>query len=163
MNKHASQHRSKRSGWDRLPAVAAVALGAFLLYRFVMPQPSAPLEALERGAVAGPGPVRVVEIAATHCPSCLAMSPIVEQLRRDYQGRASVSVLYLDKAEDRQEATRLASLAQVRYTPTFLVIDREGQARSKFIGPTSYAALASAVDQAIASNSPVAAPTAGGD
>ncbi|MFP5504074.1 MAG: TlpA family protein disulfide reductase [Candidatus Sericytochromatia bacterium] len=162
MSDHENQHRTGRI-WDRLPTLAAVAVGAFLVYRFLLPQPSAPLEALERGAVAAPGPVRVVEIAATHCPSCLAMSPIVEQLRRDYEGRATVRVLYLDKAEDRQEATRLASLAQVRYTPTFLIVDHQGHATSKFIGPTSYAALSSAVDKAIASSPPVAAPAVGGD
>lgn len=162
MSKSNSQHLTGRI-WDRLPTFAAIAVGAFLVYRFLLPQPSAPLEALERGAVAEPGPVRLVEVAATHCPSCLAMSPIVEQLRRDYEGRATVSVLYLDKAEDRQEATRLASLAQVRYTPTFLIVDRRGNAKSKFIGPTSYAALSSALDQAIASSPPVAAPVRGGD
>lgn len=134
----------------RLPGLTSLAVGGFLLYRFLLPQASAPLEGLQQGAVMAPGPVRVVELAATHCPSCLAMTPIVSQLRRDYAGRAEVAVLYLDKAEDQAAATRLAERAALRYTPTFLVVDRAGRARAKFIGPTSYAALAGALNQTIA-------------
>lgn len=142
--------RSSRSFSDYLPALGALAAAAFLIYRFLMPQASAPLEGLRGEALAAPGPVRVVEIAATHCPSCLAMSPIVDQVRQAYHGRAAVQVLYLDKPEDHVEATRLAALAAVRYTPTFIVIGRTGHAVAKFIGPTSYVALASAVDRALA-------------
>jgi thiol-disulfide isomerase/thioredoxin len=142
--------RSPRSFSDYLPALGALAATAFLLYRFLLPQASAPLEGLQGEAVAALGPVRVVELAATHCPSCLAMKPIVERVEQAYRGRATVQVLYLDKPEDRAEATQLAARAAVRYTPTFIVIDRTGQAVAKFIGPTSYVALASALDEALA-------------
>lgn len=142
--------RRPRSLSDYLPVLGALAAAGFLSYRFLMPQASAPLEGLRGEVLAAPGPVRVVEIAATHCPSCLAMSPIVEQVRQAYRGRATVQVLYLDKSEDHAEATRLAALAAVRYTPTFIVIDRTGHAAAKFIGPTSYIALAGAVDGALA-------------
>lgn len=144
-------HQARRSFGGILPALGVMAAMSLLMYRFFMPQPSAPLAELQGQTLVRPGEVQVVEIASSHCPSCVAMAPIIEQVRRAYADRAIVRVLYVDKADDHAEATRLGALAAVRYTPTFLVFDRTGHASAKFIGPTSFVALSNALDGALAS------------
>ncbi|MNL46964.1 hypothetical protein D3C87_1697230 [compost metagenome] len=55
----------------------------------------------------------------------------------------------IDRPEHRAEAERLGAIAKLRYTPTFLITDRQGRAVTKFVGPTSYAALSRALDDAL--------------
>lgn len=135
---------------DRFVTLAAIAVVVMVGLRYFAPRPGDPLEALTGAAVAPPGQVALIELGATYCPSCVAMTPIVELLKRNYAGRAHVSVLQIDKPEHRAAVEPLARLAHLRMTPTFLVVGRDGKASAKFIGPTSYLALSGALDSALA-------------
>jgi len=134
---------------DRLVTVLALVVVAVVGYRYVGPRPADPLEALAGASVAPPGKVALIELAATYCPACVAMKPTVELLRRAYAGRAGVSVLQIDRPEHRQAIEPFARLARLHYTPTFLVVGRDGKAHAKFVGPTSYVALSHALDEAL--------------
>lgn len=139
-------------GWlDRLVTVVAVAVMATVGWKYLGPRPADPLDTLTGATVAPPGQVALIELGATYCPACVAMTPTVELLRRTYAGRATVSVLQIDRPEHRQAVEPLSRLAQLRYTPTFLVVGRDGKAHAKFIGPTSYLALSKALNQALES------------
>lgn len=140
--------------FDRMVTLAAIVLVVMVGSRYLAPRASDPLEALSEASVAPPGRVSLVELGATYCPSCVAMTPIVELLKRSYAGRAEVSVLLVDRAEHRQAVEPIARLAQLRYTPTFLVIGRDGRATAKFIGPASYLALSKALDEALGQQTP---------
>lgn len=135
---------------DRLVTVAALVVVLAVAWKYLGPRPSDPLEALSSANVAPPGQVALIELGATYCPSCVAMTPTMELLRRTYAGRAQVTVLQIDRAEHRAAVEPLARLAQLRATPTFLVVGRDGKATAKFIGPASYVALAGALDAALA-------------
>ncbi|HEY9855098.1 MAG TPA: thioredoxin family protein [Stenomitos sp.] len=134
---------------DRLLTLASVGVIATVGYRYLGPRPGDALEALSGASVAPPGKVALIEIGATYCPACIAMTPTVELLRRAYATRAEVRVLQIDRPEHRAALEPLARLAKVRYTPTFLVVGRNGQASAKFIGPSSYVALSRALDEAL--------------
>ncbi|MNX88116.1 hypothetical protein D3C86_1200750 [compost metagenome] len=90
-----------------------------------------------------------MELGATYCPACIASKPIMAALTKVYGDRAEIRVIDIDRPEHRSEAQRLGALAQLRATPTFLVTDRQGRAFAKFVGPTSYAALSRALDDAL--------------
>lgn len=135
---------------DRCVSLAAIVVVVMVGVRYLAPHPSDPLEALSGASVAPPGQVALIELGATYCPACVAMTPTIELLKRRYAGRARVSVLQIDKPEHRSAVESLARLARLRVTPTFLVVGRDGQARAKFIGPTSYLALSGALDAELA-------------
>lgn len=134
---------------ERILSLASLVMVGWLFYRYALPQPSAPLDGLASQAVVAPGRVTLLELSATHCPGCMAMRPIVEAVRRNYGDRVDVRVLEIDLAEDRREAERVARLAQLRYTPTFVITDASGRAIAKYIGPTSYAALSGHLETAL--------------
>lgn len=77
------------------------------------------------------------------------MRPVMALLQRRYGHRALIETLETDRPDDPTEAARLAAAAHLHYTPTFLVVDRRGRATSKFVGPTSYAALSGALERAM--------------
>lgn len=145
-----TQPNPKLSRWlDKGLTLVAVVMLAVTLGRYVLPRQADSLgDAALRPAVA-PGRVALVELGATYCPSCIASKPIMMALSKVYGDRADVRVIDIDRPEHRAEASRLGSLAQLRYTPTFLVTDRQGRAVAKFVGPTSYASLARALDDAL--------------
>lgn len=134
---------------DKLLTVALVLVFGTLAYRYLLPRPSAPLDALGAKTISEPGQVTLFELSATYCTACIAMKPIVGLLSNHYRGRVQVRVLNLDQAEDRQAATELAALAGLRYTPTFVVAGVDGKGMAKFVGPTSYLALSQALDRAL--------------
>lgn len=134
---------------DRLLTLAVVLTFGTLAYRYLLPRPSAPLETLSSKTISEPGQVTLFELGATYCAACVAMRPIVGLVAKNYQGRVRVQVLNVDQPADRQAAAELSALAGLRYTPTFVVAGSDGKAHAKFIGPTSYLALAQALDQAL--------------
>lgn len=142
--------RSALARWaDRGLTVVSVALLLAVGYKYLGPRGSAPLEHMAGVRLPGIQQVTLLEIGQTHCPSCVASQPILALVRQVYQPRVRVRVLNLDGGPDAAEARRLAELARVRVTPTFLVTDAQGTVTARFLGPTSYAALGSALDHAL--------------
>jgi thioredoxin 1 len=74
---------------------------------------------------------RLVDLGADKCVPCIAMAPILEELRREYAGRFEVE--FIDVWKRREEAGRYG----VRMIPTQIFYDGAGKElfrRSGFIG-----------------------------
>jgi thioredoxin 1 len=69
----------------------------------------------------------VIDCSATWCGPCKALAPIVEELAKDYEGRAVVCTA------DVEEATELASQFRVRNVPTVLFL-KNGVLKDKSVG-----------------------------
>jgi thioredoxin 1 len=104
----------------------------FLLFFFSLaacsqaesPAPKAPL-------VQGSGLPRLVDVGADKCVPCIAMAPILEELKKEYAGRFEVE--FVDVWKRREEAARYG----VRMIPTQIFYDGAGKElfrRSGFIG-----------------------------
>lgn len=142
--------RSKLAWWgDWLSSALLAVVVGLLAYRFLAPRPASPLGSLAGQPIVPPGQVTLVELSQTHCPGCWAMRPTLFALQKAFGQRVRVEVVEVDSPADPAEAERLSTLAALHFTPTLLVADAEGRATAKFIGPTSYASLASALDRAL--------------
>ena len=73
------------------------------------------------------------------------MGPVVNQLENSYGGRVRFQRFVLDKldpaSEEYAEFRRLAALADFKVTPTFLIVDADGKAFSRYEGATPYLSL----------------------
>ncbi len=74
-----------------------------------------------------PGTLALVDFWGDHCPACRQISPILQELAREYDGR--VKVLKLHAAENMQTSARYG----VRAMPTVLAF-RDGEVRGQLVG-----------------------------
>lgn len=127
--------------WSRALDLSLWALLAgVLLYRFVLPVPSAPVSAaLTSTRFETQGQPRLIEFSSHRCLACRAMGPVVQQLERETAGRVQSSIFYAEELGE--EGQRLWRLAQVKVTPTFLIVDAAGTVRSRYEGTTPYLSL----------------------
>ncbi len=77
--------------------------------------------ALASGEVPAKGMVTLVDLGSHQCLPCRLMTPILDELKTEYQGRAAV--VFLDVWEDRT----LAAQYRVRVIPTQIFYDKQGQ------------------------------------
>lgn len=84
----------------------------------------------------------MVEFYSPTCPYCQMMEPIVEQLARDYAGRAVVGRVDINLDPG------LVSTWRVSGWPTFLFF-RDGREVARQVGATSYDQLARMINSAI--------------
>lgn len=77
----------------------------------------------------------IIDFYATWCGPCKALSPLIEKLAEEYEGRVKVLKVDVDKNEALAQAARIMSI------PTLFFIDREGNIERR-VGGMPYAALA---------------------
>ena len=85
----------------------------------------------------------MVDFAAEWCPPCKVLSPLVEEIAREYEGRAVVAHLDVDRAPD------LARTYGVLSVPT-VVFFKDGKVVSTSVGLVPKEKLTEALDEMIA-------------
>jgi thioredoxin 1 len=65
--------------------------------------------------------VTMVDLGAQECIPCKMMAPIIEELKREYEGRASI--IFIDVWVHRDEARKYG----IRAIPTQIFFDRDGK------------------------------------
>lgn len=80
-----------------------------------------PIKAEPLPEVPAPGLVTMVDIGAKKCIPCKMMAPILEELAKEYQGRAAV--VFIDVWEKPEAGSQFG----VRSIPTQIFYDAQGQ------------------------------------
>ena len=75
-----------------------------------------------------PGLVTMVDLGAHKCIPCKMMAPIIAELQREYDGRASI--IFIDVWEHREQAQRFG----IRGIPTQIFFDKEGKEVGRHLG-----------------------------
>lgn len=81
----------------------------------------------------------VIDFWAEWCGPCKMMSPIVDELATEYEGRVIVSKCDVDSSDE------VAAMYKVRNIPTIIFI-KDGKVVDKQVGATTKAALAAKID-----------------
>jgi thioredoxin 1 len=118
-------------------AVAAAAV-AFALVKpdgaKVKPEAAATPAGQTRPAVSqaadspSPGQVTMIDLGADSCVPCKMMAPIIEELKREYAGRAEI--IFYDVWKDPAPAKQYG----IRAIPTQIFFDREGREVHRHVG-----------------------------
>lgn len=86
-------------------------------------------------------PFLVVDCWAEWCGPCRMMSPVLDELASEYDGKATVAKVNVDNESD------LAQKFQVMSIPTIIVF-KDGEVQKRFVGVTSKSDLAESLDAA---------------
>jgi thioredoxin 1 len=74
------------------------------------------------------GMVTLVDLGAGSCIPCKQMAPILEELKKEYAGRAAI--IFIDVWQERDLAQRFA----ISMIPTQIFFDREGKEIYRHVG-----------------------------
>jgi thioredoxin 1 len=86
--------------------------------------------------------VTLVDFWATWCGPCRMLTPTIEALAKEYDGKANVAKVNVD------DEGELAMKFQVSSIPT-LIVFKDGEISQRFVGVTSKGDLAAAIDAAM--------------
>lgn len=75
-----------------------------------------------------PGMVTMVDLGANKCIPCKMMAPVIEELKKEYAGRASI--IFIDVWERREQAQRFG----IRGIPTQIFYDKNGKEAGRHVG-----------------------------
>ncbi len=85
----------------------------------------------------------LVDFWAPWCGPCRALAPVLEEIAKEYEGRAAVVKVNVD------ESGRTAEAYGVKSVPTLLFI-REGKVRESLVGLTTKEKLATFINRNLA-------------
>jgi len=80
------------------------------------------------GSVPVKGMVTMVDLGATSCIPCKMMAPIIEELKKEYEGRASI--VFIDVWKHKEEASKYGISA----IPTQIFFDKDGKEAYRHVG-----------------------------
>ncbi len=86
--------------------------------------------------------VTLVDFWAEWCGPCRMMTPAIEELAAEYDGKATIAKVNVDNESD------LAAKFNVSSIPTILII-KDGEVAQQFVGVTSKPDLAAAIESAL--------------
>ncbi len=86
--------------------------------------------------------VTLVDFWAEWCGPCRMLTPIIDELIGEYEGKATIAKVNVD------EASELAQQFGVSSIPTLLVM-KDGKEVNRFVGVTSKDNLGKALDEAL--------------
>ncbi len=84
--------------------------------------------------------VSVVDFWAEWCGPCRMVTPIIEELAKEYEGKATIGKLNVD------HNSNVSMKYGVRSIPTILIL-KNGEVVDKHVGTTTKAALAAKIDK----------------
>ena len=84
----------------------------------------------------------IIDFYADWCGPCKAMAPVVEELAKEYEGKAKVGKINTDENQD------IAIEYSVMSIPTFIVF-KDGKAVKKMIGMQDKRTLIAAIEEAL--------------
>ncbi|MEF3169146.1 MAG: thioredoxin family protein [Deltaproteobacteria bacterium] len=90
----------------------------FLLTTMVVLHTSTAMAAVQAPV---PGMVTMVDLGATSCIPCRMMAPILEELKKEYRGRAEI--IFIDVWQNKDEGKRFG----IRAIPTQIFFDKKGR------------------------------------
>jgi thioredoxin 1 len=102
--------------WGVIAALAIVAITTFFLKTG---NPLAQAEPVPQAPV--PGMVTMVDLGAKECIPCKMMAPILEELEKEYQGRAAV--IFIDVWKNPEAGPKFG----IRTIPTQIFYDAQGK------------------------------------
>ncbi|MCJ7730314.1 MAG: thioredoxin [Sedimentisphaerales bacterium] len=82
----------------------------------------------------------LVDFWAPWCGPCKMMAPIIEEVAKDFSGKAKIGKLNTDEARDSAMEFGISAI------PT-LILFKDGQVHKKWVGLTSKKELSSAIDE----------------
>ena len=82
----------------------------------------------ENGVIPAQGMVTMVDLGATACIPCKMMAPIIEEVKKEYKGRASI--VFVDVWKHKEQATKYG----VRAIPTQIFFDKNGKEAYRHVG-----------------------------
>jgi len=83
--------------------------------------------------------VTLVDFWAQWCGPCLMMTPTLNELAADYAGKATIAKVNVDNESELAQQYAVASI------PCLLII-KDGEEKSRFVGVTAKGELARALD-----------------
>ncbi|OLN30717.1 Thioredoxin [Desulfovibrio sp. DV] len=90
------------------------------------------------------GMVTMVDIGAKACIPCKMMAPILEELEKEYQGKAAV--LFIDVWENREQGAKFG----LKLIPTQIFYDKNGKETYRHEGFLDKAAISEKLDKLLA-------------
>ena len=103
--------------WVIIISVAIIAFAAF----YKMIQPPAGSNGQQSPIVLTSGRVTMIDLGAEECAPCKMMVPILEELKKEYEGKADI--IFIDVWKDPGQAKKFG----VRAIPTQIFFDAEGK------------------------------------
>ena len=79
-------------------------------------------------SVPTPGFVTMVDLGAHKCIPCKMMAPIITELQKEYEGRASI--IFIDVWEHREQAKKFG----IQGIPTQIFYDKDGKEVARHVG-----------------------------
>lgn len=114
-------------------------IGGIYLYKNHF-SPKQPTQAVQHSSEKLP---RLVDLGSDTCVPCKMMAPILDELKREYEGRIIIEIIDVYKEKD-----RLKEFTNIRAIPTQILYDAEGREIGRHEGFISKEALIEAFKKA---------------
>ncbi len=70
----------------------------------------------------------MIDLGAHKCIPCKMMAPVLEELRKEYEGKASI--VFIDVWQNKEQARKFS----IQSIPTQIFFDKEGKEVSRHVG-----------------------------
>jgi thioredoxin 1 len=118
--------------WGRIAVAACIVL--FAVYAFMQtrgqsatPETASPADQTAAFTLAA-GRVTMIDLGATECVPCKMMAPIIEELKKEYTGKADI--IFIDVWKNPDQARKYG----IRAIPTQIFYDAEGKEVHRNVG-----------------------------
>lgn len=112
------------TGTSKDTLTRAVAVGLIVLIAvgiFIYKNRTSPQESVEPNQQLDQNLPTLLELSSTTCPPCREMVPILDELKKEYDGRVNIKIIDID--EHPEEAQKYS----IRVIPTQILLDADGK------------------------------------